>query len=102
MSGWSDSPRTPSGVRTGNRAWRQLRAQALDRDNHECQLRGPRCTGHAVQVDHVMPAHRGGTDDVENLVSVCRSCHAAKSQREATVARNRWKRQPEPHPGLIY
>jgi 5-methylcytosine-specific restriction enzyme A len=93
-------------MRTGTRAWKQQRAKALQRDNHECQIRGPHCTVQATQVDHVVPVSQGGDDSLSNLVSTCATDHAAKTQLEALVGRNRqrrnnWKRQPERHPGLL-
>lgn len=74
---------TESSKRCGTRAWRVQRAKALQRDDHRCVIRGPRCTVHATQVDHVIPVSAGGTDDLSNLQSVCANDHNAKTQREA-------------------
>jgi 5-methylcytosine-specific restriction protein A len=63
--------------------WRLLRAQILERDVHTCRS----CGQPASQVDHVVPKHRGGTDDETNLVSLCRRCHDAKTGREGRLAR---------------
>ncbi|WP_239655210.1 HNH endonuclease [Mycobacterium riyadhense] len=100
-SGWKTSPRTASSARTNTAHWKQQRAKALHRDNGTCQIRGPRCTIVATQVDHRISVENGGTDDLSNLDSACAQCHNDKTQREAAQARNRWKRSPEPHPGLI-
>ena len=34
------------------------------------------------EVDHVVPLHRGGDDDVSNCHALCKNCHAQKTQRE--------------------
>jgi 5-methylcytosine-specific restriction endonuclease McrA len=36
----------------------------------------------AVEVDHVIPLHKGGKDDASNLQSLCRDCHDAKTRRD--------------------
>jgi 5-methylcytosine-specific restriction endonuclease McrA len=37
----------------------------------------------AGTIDHVVPRHRGGTNDRENLVSACYSCNSRKGHRTA-------------------
>ena len=34
-----------------------------------------------LHVDHVIPRSRGGTDDLENLVTACSACNLAKYDR---------------------
>lgn len=36
-----------------------------------------------LECDHIVPLHRGGTNDSSNLQSLCKDCHAAKSASEA-------------------
>jgi 5-methylcytosine-specific restriction endonuclease McrA len=38
-------------------------------------------------VDHITPKAEGGTDDHDNLQSICTECHDAKTQAEAQRAR---------------
>ena len=80
--------------------WPTLRRAALHRDNHTCQQCGQRAT----HVDHIIGAHQGGTDHLDNLQALCRRCHDRKTGREAraalTARRARLQRPPEPHPGL--
>ncbi|MET0997055.1 MAG: HNH endonuclease [Mycobacterium sp.] len=54
----------------------------LQRDGHQCVGRGPRCLVTASEVDHIQPVAEGGTDDMSNLVSVCKACHAAKTAED--------------------
>jgi 5-methylcytosine-specific restriction enzyme A len=63
-------------------AWRKIRARVLERDGHTCR----RCGQVANQVDHVVPKHKGGSDDEANLVSLCRRCHDKKTGREGRLA----------------
>lgn len=35
-----------------------------------------------LETDHVVPLHRGGSDDWTNLQSLCHDCHARKSAKE--------------------
>lgn len=39
----------------------------------------PRCTPNAIELDHIVPVARGGTDDDENLALLCFPCNRAKS-----------------------
>jgi len=33
------------------------------------------CGKTAVDIHHILPKGRGGTDEAENLIALCRSCH---------------------------
>lgn len=46
-----------------------------DRDNWECRNCGTHCD---LTVDHIVPLARGGTDDLDNLQTLCRSCNSRK------------------------
>jgi 5-methylcytosine-specific restriction protein A len=82
-NGWKNSPRTASTQRTSQTGWKMQRARTLQRDNHTCQIRGPRCTIEATQVDHIRSAAAGGTNQLTNLQAVCKPCHDLKTAREA-------------------
>ncbi len=60
--------------------WQKARKLALARDSYLCQpcLSKGRPT-EATQVDHITPKAKGGTDDLENLQSICDDCHKAKT-----------------------
>lgn len=52
----------------------------LTRDDHLCQA----CLSHdrvtvANQVDHIVPRAKGGSDDMDNLQSLCKPCHDGKT-----------------------
>jgi hypothetical protein len=56
----------------------RLRFLVLKRDEHTCRYCGARAPHVELQVDHVVPISRGGTDDMENLVTSCQPCNAGK------------------------
>jgi 5-methylcytosine-specific restriction endonuclease McrA len=77
--------------------WVTIRSAILRRDGNRCQIRGPRCTGTANEVDHIQV---GDDHRTQNLQAACTQCHRDKTQAEAKAARPRRARTPEPHPGL--
>jgi 5-methylcytosine-specific restriction protein A len=89
---WQGHPRTTTPQ------WRTTRRQALDRDGHRCVM----CGQPSNITDHIVNYAAGGTDDVDNLQTLCTTHHQAKTQAEATAARWRHKatRDAETHPGL--
>lgn len=83
--------------------WRHIRLRILDRDGRRCQwpTRHGICGQPATDVDHIVPAHLGGTEDDANLRSLCGPHHRTKTSSEAARARiTRRSRTAEPHPGL--
>lgn len=81
-SRWSKKSRHERGYGT---EWDRLRNIVLGRDMHLCQV----CLAAGVyrpgsQVDHIKPKSQGGTDDIENLQSICKECHKEKTNREST------------------
>jgi 5-methylcytosine-specific restriction protein A len=65
--------------------WTERRQRVLRRDNYLCQ----ECSRHnrvtaANEVDHIVPKAIGGTDDSNNLQSLCVPCHQAKTLKERT------------------
>lgn len=63
--------------------WQKLRKIIFRRDNKLCQicLTTGRAT-EAVVVDHIIPKVNGGTDDADNLQSLCARCHDHKTATE--------------------
>jgi 5-methylcytosine-specific restriction endonuclease McrA len=83
------------------RDWGRTRKRILLRDQGVCYVCG---RPGANQVDHIVPASQGGSDEDSNLGAIHEyPCHAAKTAREANaknpLAQSR-KREKERHPGL--
>ncbi len=53
-----------------------LKIKIYARDRHTCVYCG-RAGGH-LEIDHVLPVSRGGTSDLDNLVTACYECNHAK------------------------
>jgi 5-methylcytosine-specific restriction protein A len=58
----------------------------------------------SVEVDHIVSASLGGSDEVNQLQGLCSECHKVKSSREASEARKAQlalrKLPKERHPGM--
>lgn len=62
-------------------ASQRTRFLVLARDGFRCQYCGAASTDEGVrlEVDHIYPQARGGTDDPENLITACHVCNRGKS-----------------------
>ena len=52
----------------------RIRREVLGRDRHRCQSPGCGRT-RFLEVHHIVPRNQGGTNDPENLMTLCGSCH---------------------------
>jgi 5-methylcytosine-specific restriction enzyme A len=87
------------------RASRRTRDTVLHRDHHRCRINHPGCQGTATEAHHLDSIAAAGTPraqaiDPKLYIAACSSCHDIETRRQATAARNAWKRRPESHPGL--
>jgi len=55
-----------------------IREQVFNRDGRRCQLCGD---DWYLELDHVYPFSRGGSDDPSNLQTLCRRCNRSKQDR---------------------
>jgi len=69
----------------GGRAWRRKREQILHRDLYTCQSCG-RVTPE-LEVDHIINKAQGGSDDDNNLQTLCAPCHKLKTSAESLAGR---------------
>ena len=59
-----------------------LRFEILKRDDYRCQMCGVTAKdGAKLEIDHITPAAKGGTNDADNLQVLCRDCNAGKSDQ---------------------
>jgi 5-methylcytosine-specific restriction endonuclease McrA len=65
--------------------WQRLRRAVLAHYGHVCQVGGPRCTGYATTVHHVVPSSQVPHLFWEpaNLVAACRRCNYGDGARVA-------------------
>ena len=52
----------------------RIRREVQTRDRHKCRRKGCHHTRH-LHIHHVVPRARGGGNEIENLVTLCSSCH---------------------------
>ena len=55
-----------------------VRYRILSRARFRCELCGISADQKALEVDHIVPRNKGGSDDESNLQSLCYSCNAMK------------------------
>lgn len=56
-------------------------------DKRTCQICGER-SPRSMETHHIIPRRYGGSDDVENLVTLCANCHGAV---ESIYSNDRWE-----------
>ena len=64
--------------------WKTLRLKVLQRDGFRCFVEG--CTERAIIADHIVSRKNGGSDDMGNLRSCCRT-HDNRFKEDATGVR---------------
>ena len=59
--------------------WHRLSRQIFERDGYTCKYCG--LVGGILEVDHIIPFSKGGTDDLNNLTTSCRMCNRQKKDK---------------------
>lgn len=79
----------------------KLRKAAKQRDGHKCVKCG---NTNNLEVDHILNTAQGGTHTLNNLQTLCHTCHKQKTRQEMSQGHkqraNRAKYPTQPHPGL--
>lgn len=60
---------------------KKTRFEVFKRDKFTCQYCGRSAPDVILEVDHIKPVSKGGTNDVINLVTSCRDCNRGKSDK---------------------
>ncbi len=61
-----------------------LRYEVLKESGGKCELCGVTKEDARLEVDHIVPRSKGGTNDKENLQVLCHRCNRGKSNRDDT------------------
>lgn len=91
---WKGGVTDPLDLRLAQTAWLKRRAECYVRDNGICQDCGVKCLSRAeiekrghperrIQAHHIIARRSGGGDELENLVTLCVSCHHKRERRYA-------------------
>src|SRR6476469_8331896 len=65
---------------------KSIRFEVFKRDKFTCQYCGRKSPDIVLQIDHISPVSKGGTNDLLNLITSCIDCNLGKSNR--TLADN--------------
>jgi len=64
----------------------KLTLKVLKRDNYKCLICGKSPSTHpelSLEVDHILPVSKGGTNDLENLQTLCFYCNRGKGNDDS-------------------
>ncbi len=61
------------------RLWKRIASQIFSRDGYKCAYCG--ITGGKLEVDHVVPISKGGSNDLSNLTTACQKCNRQKKDK---------------------
>ena len=68
-------------------AWARIRRNILDRDGYRCRKCGK---SGVLEVHHVKALDDGGTNELGNLLTLCRGCHIHE-HRHRDPERDAWQ-----------
>lgn len=63
-----------------------IRFDVFHRDGFACQYCGATPPSVVLQVDHLVPVAKGGSDEIDNLITACQGCNAGKSAKDLAMA----------------
>jgi len=75
---WSKQKTKPKRKRTN--IPKGMRREVFKRDNYTCvECGAKKSDGATLHVDHIIPVSKGGTDELDNLQTLCKDCNLNKS-----------------------
>jgi len=63
---------------------KKTRFEVFQRDGFTCQYCGRKPPEVVLEVDHIMPRSKNGSDDMENLITSCFDCNRGKRDKNLT------------------
>jgi diadenosine tetraphosphate (Ap4A) HIT family hydrolase len=79
-----------------------IRYEVLKRAKFRCELCGVPADEKALEVDHIVPRNKGGSDDETNLQALCYSCNAMKRDTDDTDFRDMAEGYKHRQPGCVF
>lgn len=77
---------------TNVKKWKSISCQVFKRDNYTCQYCG--LMNGNLEVDHIVPFSKGGSDELFNLTTACKRCNIQKKDK-SVVEFKKWKYERE-------
>lgn len=71
----------------------EVRIRAMKRDRFRCTYCGVPGTDAELEIDHIIPIAKGGSNHISNLTTACRSCNQTKGVDDMTPQWVESKRQ---------
>lgn len=62
-----------------NNEWKNITKTVFERDNYTCAYCSK--TGGMLECDHIIPISKGGSNDMSNLITACRTCNRQKKDK---------------------
>lgn len=62
--------------------WKRISNDVFERDNYTCCYCGKK--GGILEADHIIPFSKGGSDNLDNLVTSCRKCNRQKKDKSVS------------------
>lgn len=59
----------------------EVRKYVFTRNKYQCQSCGQTKLEAELTIDHIIPLARGGTNDISNLQTLCRTCNQKKTDK---------------------
>ena len=63
---------------------KKIRFEVFKRDNFTCQYCGKKPPEVVLEIDHILPSSKKGTNEIENLLTSCFDCNRGKGDRKLT------------------
>jgi diadenosine tetraphosphate (Ap4A) HIT family hydrolase len=79
-----------------------VRYEVLRRSGSRCELCGNSSKETQIDVDHIIPRAKGGTNEITNLQALCRTCNAQKRDRDDTNFANMHRQYNHREPGCLF
>lgn len=59
----------------------EVKKYVFERNKYQCQSCGKTHLETELQIDHIIPLARGGSNDISNLQTLCSNCNLKKKDR---------------------